>query len=184
MAQYYARGSTFANDFLAADPKAYKKHICYEWQDTGLEATYLAFVRDVINCQEPLHGPAGLFFDRQKQRGEVVHEKELKKQIELGRFTYKDHPLGGCTNSGNCDKVKGLHLVGTVCATEACKHLIGKHSRILQLLPLQRKLLAGIDPHSITYHVEAEELAGLESVEAAWRPQELKASIGERTTNG
>lgn len=169
MSEYYARGSAFSVDFLAEDPSMYKKHICSEWLDAELEAKYLAFVRDVLNSDEPMHGPAGVFFERQKQRGDVVHEKELRNQIKLGRLSYKEHPLGGCTNSGSCEKPKGLKLLGTVCATDACKHLIGKHSKVLRLLPLQRKMLSGMDPSSIAYEMELEEMQALEKIEEAWR---------------
>lgn len=183
MAQYYGRGSAFAKNFLAEDTKAYKQHICFEWQDAEQEAVFLAFVRDVINCDEPLYGPAGTYFERQKRRGEVMPEKELKRQIKMGRFAYKDHPLGGCTNSGFCDKEKGLRLIGTVCATEACKNLIGKHSKIIKLIPLQRKVLSRLDPGSITYQMEKEELDALEAMDAAWRPQNNPAETSFGTSH-
>ena len=175
MTQYYGRGSAFAKNFIAEDRMAYQKHVCNEWQNAEQEAEFLAFTRDVLDCEEPLYGPAGVYFERQKQRGEVMHEKELKKQIKMGHFAYKDHPLGGCTNPGPCDKEKGLRLTGAVCAVETCKHLIGKHSKVIKLIPLQRKVLSRLDPNSITYQMEKEELDALETLESVWNPQNRPA---------
>lgn len=182
MAQYYGRGSVFAKNFLMDDPKGYKKHICLQWQDSEHEAQYLAFTRDVLNSDEPLCGPAGRFYDLKKQRGEVMSAQEVKDQLKMGRMSYKAHHLGGCTNVGACDKQKGLNLIGAICISEHCKSLIGKHSHILQIIPIQQGRLRNMDPDSIDFLVEKEELAVLEATEINWRPaaRPLGTSPGAR----
>lgn len=169
MAEYYGRGSVFAKNFLADDPKEYAKHVCVEWQDAEQEAQYLAFTRDVLNSDEPLCGVGGRFFDLQKQRGEVMAPEEVKQQLKMGRLAYKAHPLGGCTQVGTCDKQKGLRLTSGICVSELCKSLVGKHSSILKIIPIQRVMLSRVDPDSIAYQMEKEELDILEAAEVQWR---------------
>jgi hypothetical protein len=180
MSLYYGRGSTFCKNFIEEDPKGFKKHIAMEWQDGNNEAQALAFVREVLNSREPLFGGAGNFYQRQRTRGEVVSRNEVEKQVKAGLLSYKDGPLGGCTNPNPCKSAKGLSLIDTVCATDNCNHLVGKHSTIIQTIKFMRASMAHIAPDSITYDMEKEELAALERVELTWRPQNchIAASTG------
>ncbi len=88
----------------------------------------------------------------------------------MGRLSYKAHPLGGCTHIGACDKQKGLRLTSGICISENCRSLIGKHSRILKIIPIQRGIVANLDPNSIAYQMEMEELGILEAAEVNWQP--------------
>lgn len=169
MSYYYGRGSVYAKNFLKDDPRGFKDHIAVEWQDSEQEAQYLAFTRDVLNADEPLCGPAGIFYDLQKKRGEVMSEQEVKALLKSGRMAYKAHPLGGCTHVGTCDKQKGLRLTSGICVSHACKSLIGKHSQIIKLIPVQRNIVAHLDPDSIAFQMEKEELDLLKAAELQWR---------------
>lgn len=173
MSVYYGRGSTFCKNFIADDPVGYKKHIAPEWQDGNEEAQILAFTIDVLKSKEPLFGGAGNFFQRQLERNEVMSLDEVKMQFKAGLLNYTEGPLGGCTKPGVCSSRKGLNLVDIACATEKCKYLIGKHSRIIQVIRLKRACLAGLDSNTISYEMEMEELIALEKVEVSWRPPEL-----------
>lgn len=170
MALYYARGSTFCKDFIADDAVEFKKHIAVDWQDGIEEAQMLAFVRDVLNSPEPMFGGAGTFYERQRERGEIMSREDISKQIKAGLLSYRAGPLGGCTRSGECETHKGLNLINVVCATDGCKNLIGKHSKIVRTIQLKRLAMANIAPGSITQAMEEEELAALERVEREWRP--------------
>ena len=171
MSQYYGRGCAFAKNYLAEDPKGYRKHIVVEWQDGEQEAQYLAFVHDVLKSDEPLYGSAGSYYERQKKRGEVVSPDELKKQIKMGRLSYRSGPLGGCTNPDVCKSSKGLRLIDVTCATEGCKHLVGKHSKIVETMRLQRAAMNHLDPNSITYQIEKEDMDALDAMEVLWRSE-------------
>lgn len=170
MTEYYGKGSVFAKNFLSDDPVEYKKHVCREWQDTEQEAQYLAFARDVLNSDEPLCGPGGAFYELKKQRGEVMTAQEAKNQLKMGRMSYKAHPLGGCTHVGNCDKQKGLRLTSGICISESCKSLVGKHSAIIKIIPLQRQIVDNLRAGSIAFDMEKEELDILVNAEVKWRP--------------
>ncbi|MDK9704612.1 MAG: hypothetical protein OEL20_15870 [Sulfuritalea sp.] len=172
MAMYYGRGSTFCKNFIADDLDGYKKHVAVAWQDGAEEAEMLAFVRDVLNSPEPMFGGAGAFYERQSERGEVMSREEVAKQIKAGLLAYREGPLGGCTRPGVCETRKGLNLIDTVCAADGCKHLIGKHSKIVQTIRLKRAAMTHITPGSITEAMEREELEALERVEREWRTPE------------
>jgi len=169
MTLYYARGSAFVINFVSEDLGGFKRHIASEWQSGEQEAQYMSFVRDVLHSDEPMHGTAGTYYERQKSRGEVLLSEEFNKQIKMGRLAYRSSPLGGCTNPGSCEAVKGPRLMQATCLTENCKFLIGKHSKIIRLIEIQRSALRHLDPNSIAYDMEIEDLNVLVATELEWR---------------
>lgn len=171
MSVYYGRGSTFCKNFIAVDPDGYKQHIAPEWQDGEDEGAMLAFTRDVLNSKEPMFGGAGNFYQRQKERGEVMPREEVAKRMKAGLLSYQPGPLGGCTKPAGCDKRKGLALVDVSCATDGCSNLVGKHSKIIRVIQLKRAAMMRITRGSIESVMEREELEALERVEREWRPQ-------------
>lgn len=181
MSLYYGRGSTFCKNFVANDPDGYKKHMASEWQDGEDEAMMLAFTRDVLNSKEPMFGGAGNFYQRQKQRGEVMSHEEVANRMKAGLLNYRPGPLGGCVKPGGCGKRKGLALIDISCATDGCKNLIGKHSKIIRVIQLKRAAMAHITQGSIESEIEKEELEALERVEREWRPQ---ATLSGNPTGG
>jgi len=172
MAAYYGRGSVFCKNFIENDFGEYKKHIAVDWQDGAEEAEGLAFVRDVLNSTEPMFGGAGIYYERQRERGEVMSRDDVTKQIRTGLLSYQESPLGGCTRTGPCEKRKGLSLINVACATEGCKNLIGKHSKIVRTIQLKRASMIHIAPGSVTEAMELEELEALEGIEIEWRSGE------------
>jgi hypothetical protein len=178
MSLYYGRGSTFCKNFIAEDPDGYKNHIAPEWQDGAEEADVLAFVRDVLNSMEPMFGGAGTYYERQRERGDIMSREKVAKQMKAGLLSYREGPLGGCIRPGVCDSRKGLTLIDTACATDGCKHLIGKHSKIVQTIRLKRAAMANIAPGSITEALEREDLEALERIERQWRPTETGGPHG------
>lgn len=170
MAAYYGRGSAFCKNFIEDDSDEYKKHIAVDWQDGMEEAEALAFVRDVLNSNEPMFGGAGIYYERQRERGEVMSREDVTKQIRAGLLSYQEGPLGGCTRTGSCERRKGLSLINIACASEGCKNLIGKHSKIVRTIQLKRASMIHIVPGSVTEAMELEELEALKRVELEWRP--------------
>ncbi|MDC7701656.1 hypothetical protein [Vogesella indigofera] len=171
MAMYYGRGSTFCKNFIESDAKGYNKHFAVEWQNGAEEAEMLAFVCDVLHSKEQMFGGAGNYYERQRERGEVMSSEEVARQMKAGLLAYREGPLGGCTRPGVCETRKGLNLIDTVCATDGCKYLIGKHSKIVQTIRLKRAAMANITIGSVTAAMEQEELEALERVEREWRPE-------------
>lgn len=170
MSLFYGRGSTFCKNFIAIDPDGYKKHVAPDWQDGEDEAEMLAFTRDVLNSKEPMFGGAGNFYQRQKERGEVMTRQDVAARMKAGLLSYTPNPLGGCTKPGGCDKRKGLAIIDIACAADGCQNLVGKHSKIIRLIQLKRAAMAHITPGSMEAFFEREELDALERVEREWRP--------------
>jgi hypothetical protein len=170
MSLFYGRGSTFCKNFIAIDPDGYKKHVAPDWQDGEDEAEMLAFTRDVLNSNEPMFGGAGNFYQRQRERGEVMTRQDVVARMKAGLLSYTPGPLGGCTKPGGCDKPKGLAIIDIACATDGCQNLVGKHSKIIRVIQLKRAAMAHITPGSIEASFESEELEALERVEREWRP--------------
>jgi len=170
MTFYYGRGSPFCKNFIADDFSGYKKHVAVDWQNGEEEAEMLAFIRDVLNCKEPMFGGAGTFYTRRRELGAVMSREEVAQQMKAGLLSYRESPLGGCTRPTACEARKGLKLIDTVCVTEGCKYLIGKHSKIAQTIRLKRAALSHVTPGSLTAQMEEEELVALEKVEKVWRP--------------
>ena len=83
-------------------------------------------------------GGAGNFYQRQKERGEVMTREDVETRMKAGLLSYSRGPFGGCTKSGGCDKRKGLALIDISCATDGCKNLVGKHSKIIRVIQLKR----------------------------------------------
>lgn len=178
MSLYYARGSAFAINFIGEDPRGFKRHVAAEWQSGEQEAQYVAFVRDVLHSDEPMYAPAGVYYERQRSRGDVLLPEEFKKQVKMGRLAYRSSPLGGCTNPGSCEKAKGLRLMQVTCLTDNCEFLIGKHSKIIRMVEMQRATLRNTDPQSITYAIEKEDLEILVATEIKWRSSGPIESVG------
>lgn len=171
MSLYYGRGSTFCKNFIASDPEGYKRHVAPEWQEGEEEAEMLSFTRDVLNSKEPMFGGAGNFYQRQKERGEVMSREEVVRRMKAGLLNYQPGPLGGCVKPGGCDKRKGLALIDISCATNGCKNLVGKHSKVIRVIQLKRAAVANMAQDSIEARIEREELEALERVEREWRSQ-------------
>jgi hypothetical protein len=170
MSLYYARGSAFSINFIEEDPRGFRQHVAFDWQNAESESQYLAFVVDVMKSTEPLHGPAGKFYEMKKELDEVITQQVFSRSVKLGRLAYRSSPLGGCTNPGVCETSKGLRLIDTTCATNACKYLVGKHSKIVEVIRLQRAALSRMDVTSLTYQFELEDLNALVATEVTWRP--------------
>lgn len=170
MSLYYARGSAFSINFIEEDPNGFRQHVAFDWQNAASESQYLAFVIDVMKSTEPLHGPAGKFYEMKKRRDDVITQQVFSTGVKLGRLAYRASPLGGCTNPGACETSKGLRLIDTTCLTNACKYLVGKYSKIIEVIRLQRAALSRMDVTSLTYQFELEDLNALVATEVAWRP--------------
>jgi len=110
-----------------------------------------------------------------------MSREDVAKRMKAGLLSYKPGPLGGCTKPGGCDKRKGLALIDISCATDGCKNLVGKHSKIIRVIQLKRAAMAHITQGSIEAEIEREELEALEGVEREWRPQ---VTPSESSTGG
>ncbi|QWT47065.1 hypothetical protein [Azospira inquinata] len=184
MSAYYGNGCAFAKDFLADDSENFREHIALEWQETEAEAAVLAMVWDVLKSNEPLYGGAGNFHDQQRRNGSLMTRKQIEKAVKAGTLGYTPHPLGACVKPGPCEKRMGLNFIDIACANDNCKNLVGKHSKIIQVIKAKCGMLERIDKTTLTYKAEKEELDELVKIEARWRPQNGLATPLREAENG
>ncbi len=168
MAMYYAKGSVYAKNFLALRNENQGHKFASEWRSGGEEAAALSFKKEVLESDEPLWGPSGTYYSLLKKRGEVISVEDVKQQVKLGRLSYRTTPLGGCTNPNPCLKNKGLRMIDISCAEENCKHLVGKRSKIFQVIAALKFSLEQTERNSVNYMMGLEELKSLEAISNAW----------------
>lgn len=173
MTSYYSNGSAFAKSFIEKSHEGFKTHFISEWQSAAHEVEVLSFIRDVLRSNEPLHGGAGNFYFNQNKNGLPLKREEIEKAVKAGTLAYKVSPIGGCTKPGQCESNTGLSLFNHLCVTKGCKHLVGKHSKLQQVILAKESMLNHMDQDSVEFKVELEELTALKQVEVVWRSKSL-----------
>ncbi|MEI5998427.1 hypothetical protein H3V53_14795 [Paraburkholderia bengalensis] len=156
MSLYYSKGSVFARNFIEDDPADYNEHICKDWRDAKPVSEAMAFLRDVVFADEPLFGAAGIFEQQKKNRGQIVDREVTVKQFKKGLTAYRETPFGGCVKVGECDKT-GLRMMGVLCLHD-CKNIVIKLSKLNRAIDQQQHLVESLEPSSITYHIERDDL--------------------------
>lgn len=177
MTSYYSNGSAFAKSFIEQNPDGFKTHIVSEWQSATQEVEVLSFIRDVLKSEEPLHGGAGNFYYLQKKSMQPLGREDVEKAVKAGTLAYRSSPIGGCTKPGPCESNTGLSLFNQVCVTDGCKHLVGKHSKLQQVILAKEGMLTHMDQDSVEFKVELEEIIELKKVEVAWRSKSSNCNL-------
>ncbi len=155
MSRYYARGSAFARDFIGKN----KGHFGLEWQDAQPVSSALSYMLNVLLSDDVLFGGHGNWVDN-RLRGEdgrvVVDRAATIQRFKRGEMAYKETPLGGCTNTDDCDQI-ALKWLDVDCVS-GCKNLVGRLSKLERVVTSQIKLLGTLDPNSIEYRSEKADL--------------------------
>lgn len=153
MAQYYAKGSAFANDFIGGE----KTHFGHEWRDTQPESQFLSYVANVLLADDVLLGGHSNWVARRlKQDGTVLlNRAETLSRFEKGQMAFKESPIGGCVNTGQCDSGV-LDLFDTACLEKGCKNQVVSLKKLGRVIVLQQKHVAQLKamPPSIELAME------------------------------
>lgn len=155
MARYYAKGSAFARDFIGED----KKHFGFEWQEAQPVSSALSYILNVLLSDDVLFGGHGNWVDNRLrgQDGEIIVDRAITiQQFKRGELAYRETPLGGCTNTENCDKI-AIKWLDVECIS-GCKNLIGRLPKLERVIAAQTKLLGTLSPDSIEYRSEKADL--------------------------
>ena len=123
MSRYYARGSAYAVNFINGD----KRHFGLEWQATQPESSALSYILNVVLSDEELFGGHASWVQHRLKgkTGSILANREMTlRQFKKGELAYRETIIGGCTNTGSCDKVavRWLHVD---CIRDNCKNLVG-----------------------------------------------------------
>ena len=155
MSRYYARGSIFAKNFIGDD----KEHFGLEWQEAVPVASGLAFIRDVLFADEPIFGGYVKWIEHRLggQEGRIILDRETTmRRFRNGELAYKETPIGGCTKVGPCDEL-AIRFLDVDCLG-GCPNLVGRLSKLEQVIKGQTKLVNRLKPDSIEWKIEKSDL--------------------------
>jgi hypothetical protein len=106
MTSYYANNSAFAENFVIDEDQ---KAFIQEFENEQHIAEFLKYEDKVINTTSRLFGGEGTRIQMVKDKCELPEflgdRTETKRRFENGEMTYKETLFGGCTNTGDCDKI-------------------------------------------------------------------------------
>ncbi len=156
MSRYYARGSSFAEDFIGDD----KDHFGREWQATQPESAALSYFLNVLLTDDRLFGGHAHWVKHRLKGPEgvvIVDRDATMKRFKRGEMAYRETMLGGCTNTGSCDK-PGVNWLDIECVRDNCKNLVGSVPKLDRVIVAQRRMLDGLDPTTTEYHTDKADL--------------------------
>ena len=155
MARYYAHNSIYAKNFIGDD----KNHFGWEWQATSPESAGLAFIRDVLFSREPIFGGYANWLEHRlgTPDGQILLDRDNTMRLfKKGEMDYKETPMGGCTKVGPCDEV-ALRFLDVDCLG-GCSNLVGRLSKLEQVIKGQTSLVNRLKLDSIEWKIEKADL--------------------------
>lgn len=177
MSQYYAKGSGFAASFISVGQGNRDKHFGEEWQETQPVSQFLAYASHVLlEDPENLYGGHAHWLQMRLKSGDglmLADRATTLRRFQKGELAYKVTPVGGCVNSGPCDK-NPIDVLHVECVAENCKHLVGnlkKTERVVLIKSRELEVLRASNPelpHLIHEEIEFKRLvAGYSLAKAA-----------------
>jgi hypothetical protein len=169
MIKYYSRNNeNVMTIFGHYDLEAKKyvlplNHIAYELQIGMSLATAESLLKDLLDEDSSLHGKAGGYFEKQRERlsnDDVLVEEFIEgtaKKVHDGEVSYRKTLLGGCTNIDICS----CSILGEFadCLTSQCAVI--KSENIDNLIESTEIELKSYDKHSVEYLSTKSELEEL-----------------------
>lgn len=153
MSLYYTKGCDAQNyNFSLINPSLAK-----ELRQAKAEADGAMFIREALQATEQLYGIKGGELMTQRSNRVWLDRAllETMKLVKKGLAAYTETPLGGCASSVPCDK----RAHGNFFSCPGCRHLIAKKSVLDNTLTVMEFDLAELDPNSIEYRAEKQNLA-------------------------
>lgn len=153
MSLYYAKGCEAQNfNFSLINPGLAK-----ELSEAKAEADGAMFIREALQTTEKLYGIKGSTIMEERSNPAWFDRalNETLKLVKQGLAAYTETPLGGCASPVRCDK----RAHGNFFSCPGCRHLVAKESVLNDTLNLMEFDLAELDPKSMEYRVEKQNLA-------------------------
>jgi len=164
MSVYYARGSLYATSIIGED----EYHFGKVYQNTQPESEAISYITNVLLSDEKLFGGHGTFAERRKvpTNGScAVTLQDYKNTIKLfrrGELAYQETPLGGCTETQQCDR----RAMRSIVACIDCRKAVVRASKVDQVIALQGILVSKLNVNSVTWRMEMEDLKVLKKYRA------------------
>lgn len=156
MSRYYARGSAYAKNFLGDD----KRHFGLEWQATKRESEGLSYILNVLMADGGLTGGHANWV-KYRIKGEndviLVDRETTMRRFKKGEMAFRETLVGGCTNTGECDKV-GFRWLDVDCLRDNCKNLVCNPKKLQRVITAQENMIAYLDHTSVEYRTEMADL--------------------------
>ena len=165
MTLYYSNGASYARKLFDIP----KEHIAYEFDKLKPELDTLAYIKNVIFSDEKLFGAYGSFVENNTKQNNhefktyiLENRDKTLKQFKNGEIAYKETALGGCIATEACDS----RLTRSITACFNCHGGILKKSKVDNVIQKQREFISYLDPSSIEYRTEIEDLNKLEELKS------------------
>lgn len=172
MSRYYARGSSFAKNFIGDD----KNHFGVEWQDAQPVSAGLSYIMNVLMSDDVLFGGHANWVDhrlKDKNGVVIVDRVATMRRFQKGELSYRETIIGGCTNVENCDQITIKWL--DVDCIGGCRNLVGRLSKLERVVIAQTKLVDSLDQTSMEYRNEKSDLDVLIATRDKARQQSMEA---------
>jgi len=157
MSLYYAKGAPDAVNLFGEDAD----HIRHQVERVRPEADALTYIYDVLLSDERLSGGHGQWVERySKPSSQNILELRSAtiKRFKDGEIAYRETPLGACTTTKPCTK----RAMRAISACVSCERSVIKPSKLFKVIESQKKMLAQLDPETMVYRMELEQLSDLE----------------------
>lgn len=156
MTIHYAQAIDLPSEFDA------DQHFIHLLSGKKPEADAAAFLANIVNSEEELHGAHGKILQKglaPDYRGAVFKSprNELVKKFNRGEISYSETAMGACTSTAPCDK-KALRILS---ACVGCKSAVIKKSKLKNLITHQKSFVDELVPGTIEYKIELAELDAL-----------------------
>ncbi|WP_339100375.1 integrase [Pseudomonas atacamensis] len=153
MSQYYTKGCSAKNYYFAL----INPELAQELRKAKQEADGAMFIRDVYKSAERLYGARGRQLMQERNDSVWLNEtqEEMQRQAKLGLRSHTESPLGICTSAEPCDK----RAHGNYETCPGCSALVAKESVMEETINIMRFDLEQLDPESIEYRAEQQNLA-------------------------
>lgn len=162
MTLYYGNGASYAKKLFNLP----QEHIAAEFDKTKPELETLSYIKNVIFSDEHLFGAHGTFVENTIKQSNpefktyfLQNRDKTLKQFNNGAIAYQETALGGCISTKACYK----RLTRTITACLDCHASIIKKSKLNNVIEQQKEFLSNLNPHSIEYNTECEDLLILEN---------------------
>ena len=165
MTLYYGNGASYARKLFDIP----KEHIANDLDALKPELDTLAYIKNVIFSDEKLFGAHGSFVENNTKQNNhkfktyfLENRDKTLKQFKNGEISYKETALGGCIATEACDS----RLTRSITACFDCHGGILKKSKVDNVIQKQKEFISFLDPSSIEYRTEVEDLNRLEELKS------------------
>lgn len=165
MTLYYSNGASYARKLFNIP----KEHIANDLNTLKPELDTLAYIKNVIFSDEKLFGAHGNFVENNTKQNNhefktyfLENRYKTLKQFKNGEIAYKETALGGCIATEACDS----RLTRSITACFDCHGGILKKSKVDNVIQKQKEFISFLDPSSIEYRTEVEDLNKLEELKS------------------